>query len=154
MKFQHLCVLKARVIYMLIKARTLIMASWQFDVSAWKEEGSYNIDGEELLMCTYCKYRGPIAGMHERLIKMPNVTEHRGRELYWAHSAQDTILPDFSKNESSKNDFSTGLITYRHNNKCMQRSELLFPFKCWNTDAKKSLNFIVLSEIADQVVRD
>lgn len=97
--FTTLRVLKARVIYMLIKVRTLIMTTWQFDESAWKEEGSYNTDGEELLMCTHCKFGGQITGMHgslgpERLIKMPNVTVHHGRELYWARPAQDTILQE------------------------------------------------------------
>lgn len=47
------------------------------------EEGSYNTDGEELLMWTYSRCKGLITGMHgslgpERLIKMANVTT----ELY------------------------------------------------------------------------
>lgn len=75
--------------------RTLIMASWQFDESLRKEEGSYNTHGEELLMWTYCRYRGLVTGTHGSL--GPGVNQNA--KCYcapWQRAilspAQDTIL--------------------------------------------------------------
>ena len=127
--------------------RTLITASWQFDESTWKEEGSDNTDEYELLMWTYCRYRGHITGSWEvnqnakchraprhRAILSPPCSRHHLTLTHSNHSCNQIAI----------------LFIYRHKDKCMQRLKLIFPPNCKNTQTNMFVS-VLLSAVGTAV---
>lgn len=109
---------QVRSICMLISSKSEINYG---QLTVWWGSGEgggvlHNTDGEGILLWTHCRYRGLISGLHgslgpERLIKMPNVTVHHSKELYWVRPAQDTVLQE--KLNHSCNRIAI-LFIYRH----------------------------------------